>query len=55
MHETESARLDQFRTFQQTIRGSDKYLVVGIDKPALFQKSRAYRMRADFGDSPSYR
>lgn len=31
MNETEHVRLDQFRVFQQTIRGSDKYLVVGID------------------------
>jgi transposase len=31
MHETESIRLDQFRTLQQTIRGSDEHLVVGID------------------------
>jgi transposase len=31
MHETESRRLDQFRTLRQSIRGSDKHLVVGID------------------------
>lgn len=31
MHATKYVRLDQFRTLQQTIRGSDKHLVVGID------------------------
>lgn len=31
MYETESIRLDQFRTLRQAIRGSDGHLVVGID------------------------
>lgn len=31
MHETENIRLDQYRLFQKTIRGSKEHLVVGID------------------------
>jgi len=31
MHVTECSRLDQFRILRQSIRGSDKHLIVGID------------------------